>query len=121
MLGVLFSLLIIVMISGYPHHGLAVDRPMVRHLLPMPAAFREDAMWIMITRDGRIYFDNSQLSVDDLSSQIRDQVRRGRNTRFISSWTPGSVMADLAAVLDEVRHAGIEEVAFLAESSVLHK
>jgi biopolymer transport protein ExbD len=121
MLGVLFSVLISVMISGYPHHGLAVDRPMMRHLIPMPASLREDAMRIMITRDGKIYFGNARLNLDDLSPQIRDHVRKGAQHKVYLIVDSRARYADLEAILDEVRHAGIKEVAFLAESPVLHK
>src|SRR5215472_19373686 len=51
--------------TNTPRHVL-VDRPTAYHAIPMPGSLREDAILVMLTRDGRVYFGNHQVSAWDL-------------------------------------------------------
>jgi len=122
MLGVTFVLLIINM--------LVADVPNVRHSLPihayrnaspMPEALREDAMQVYITRDGSLYFRNSKTSQADLANAIRQSVQSGAPRKVFFVIDERAKYGDVVQGLDEVRQAGIWEVAFLAEVPYIHK
>ena len=63
-----------------------MDLPRVLHPVAMPSADREDAMKVMITRDGTVYFDSEQIRFGDLPAKIQDRLKdREVERRYISS------------------------------------
>jgi biopolymer transport protein ExbD len=121
MLGCVLVLLIVFMMCAPSHHGLVVDRYISRSATPMPAALREDAMRVVVTRDGSIYFGNTRIAGEDLAGQIRLRLQRGALHKVFFVVDQRAQFEDLAIALDEVRHAGIWDIAFLAEFPVMHK
>jgi len=87
----------------------------------MPAALREDAMSVMLSRDGAIYFGNAKVASEDLAEQIRQRLERGAQHKVFLIVDQRTRFGDLFVVLDEVRHAGIWDIAFLAEFPVMHQ
>ena len=114
-------LLIVFMTNTPSHHGLVVNRYVSRTATPMPAALREDAMKVVVTRDGSIYFGNTKIAGEDLGGQIRLRTRSGAQHKVFFVVDQRAQFGDLAIALDEVRHAGIWEIAFLAEFPVMHR
>jgi biopolymer transport protein ExbD len=121
MLSCLLVLLISEMASPQPHHGMAIDRYISHSAIPMPAALRDDAMRVMISRDGTIYFGNAKVASEDLAEQIRQRLQSGAQHKVFVAVDQRARFGDLAVVLDEVRHAGVRDIAFLAEFPVMHR
>jgi hypothetical protein len=69
----------------------------------MPGAEREDAMQISVTRDGRIYFRNNIIMLQDLPEQIRQGVQNGAEKRIYLNADARAKYADVLAVLDQIR------------------
>ncbi len=121
-LGCVLILLIVYMTFAPPsHHGLVVDRYISRTAIPMPAALREDAMRVVVTRDGTIYFGNTKIAGEDLSGQILLRLHSGAQRKVYFVVDQRAQFGDLAFALDEVRQAGIWDIAFLAEFPVMHR
>jgi biopolymer transport protein ExbD len=87
----------------------------------MPRALRDDAMRVMLSRDGTIYFGNAKVASEDLADQIRQHLGRGAERKVFLIVDQRTRFGDLSVVLDEVRHAGIWDIAFLAEFPVMHR
>jgi biopolymer transport protein TolR len=121
MLGCALVLLIVFMMYAPPHHGLVFDRYISHHATSMPAAIRDDAMRVMLSRDGTIYFGNAKVTSEDLAEQIRQRLESGAQHKVFLIVDQRTRFGDLSVVLDEVRHAGIWDIAFLAEFPVMHK
>jgi len=66
--------LLICMVQTTPTHGLNADLPRVSHPTTMPNANREDALKVVIMRDGKVYFGSDQVSVDSLRDKIGDRL-----------------------------------------------
>jgi biopolymer transport protein ExbD len=116
MLGLMLSLLIFMtMLSPSPHHTLPIHRYLAHTAIPMPAALREDALMVMETRDGTTYFGNSKVANEDLPELARQRVRDGAPRKVYLVVDSRTKYGDVSAVLDEVRHAGISDVAFLVD------
>ena len=79
----------------------------------MPGANREDAMQIMLTRDGRIFFGNHQVTVEELPGEIRERVRNGAEERIYLAADARAKYGDVKAVLNEISRVGFERVSFL--------
>lgn len=121
MLGVTLCLLITLMMDTTPHHGNYLDQYRSRNATPMPAALREEALRVMLTRDGTVYFGNSRVANEDLPNLIRQRMQNGAPRKVFLAVDSRARYMDLSAVLDDVRYAGISDVVLLAESIVTHR
>jgi biopolymer transport protein ExbD len=109
-------LLIFMTVPTHPHHGVGADLPQVLHPVAMPGADREDAMKVMIMRDGSIYFGTDKIYYGDLPAKIQERLKDRDVERKVY------IVADMRArwssvemALDGVRSAGIVRVAFMTE------
>ena len=98
-----------------PHHGVGVDLPRVSHPVLMAGANREDAMTVLVMRDGTVYFGGDRVLLQHLSSKILDRLKDRTVERVYIRADARAWYGPIKEVLDEVRSAGIERVAFLVE------
>jgi biopolymer transport protein ExbD len=110
-------LLVVMMIVPQPHgHGYGPDLPHVLHPVSMAGASREDAMIIPVMRDGAVYFGPDRVSPEQLPSKILGRLRDPTVERRVYIRADSRVFyCNVRDVLDGVRSAGIERVAFLAD------
>jgi biopolymer transport protein ExbD len=116
---IMFALLFVHMGLLLPAHSpmrsLAADLPITFHATLKPAALREDAMTLVITRDGMLYFRNIKIPPKDLADAIRVALRSGCEKNFYINADARANYADVKAVLDRIRDSGITSVTFLTE------
>jgi len=91
----------------------ALDLAKVSNSTDMRGALREDALLVAVQRDGRIWFDRSQIAPENLSTAIRDRVRHGAEPKVYIRADLRVNYGRVVEVLSRVRSAGIENVAFL--------
>jgi biopolymer transport protein ExbD len=102
--------------QSYPDlPGYTVDRAIAVHSTAMPGAQKEDAMQINVSRDGRLFFRNAQVALQELPDQIRQGAKNGAEKRIYLAVDARAKYGDVAVVLDQIRLAGIEKVSFLTE------
>ena len=123
LVGVMLILLFIFMTvpQPYPHHGMAVDHAAAAHSTLMPGALKEDAMKIMITRDGSVYFRNHRVVAESLPDEIRESVQNGAERKIYLLVDQRAKYGDTEKVLDQIRLAGIREVSFLTDQPYPHR
>jgi biopolymer transport protein ExbD len=93
--------------------GPSVDLPVVIHSVSLPGAGRDDAIVIAVQRDGSIFLGTQRLSKDELTHKISERIHQGALARvFIQADARCKYLA-VKGVLESVRAAGIEKVAFL--------
>jgi biopolymer transport protein TolR len=111
-----FALLVVMMIAPQPHHGYGPDLPHVLHPVSMAGANREDAMVIAVMRDGAVYFGSDKVQPSQLPSKILDRLRDHTVERRVYIRADARVWyRTVKEVLDGVRSAGVERVAFLVD------
>jgi biopolymer transport protein ExbD len=110
-------LIVMVLVEGVtPHHSTSpADMAKAKQAVPMPGAKREDAINILISRDGAIYFGHAYTRVDDLAEQIRQKVRGGSERRAYLKVDQRAKYWDVENVVDAIRGGGIWNVALLVE------
>ena len=101
--------------SSSVHHGRSVDLAAVRNPALMPSANRGDAIKVALTRDRTIYFQNAKIAIEDLPEQIRTCTKKGSERRAYLCVDARARYSDVKAVLEGIRAARIEKVAFLTE------
>jgi len=98
------------------HHGIGADPPKVSHSIPMPRSQREDAILVTVMRDGSIYFGVDRIGPYQVRSRILDRLKDRSVERKVYIRADGRVLyRSVKEVLDGVRSAGIEQIAFFAD------
>lgn len=114
--GILLVLLFILMVYvPVPYHRMSVDRATAVHSAPMPGAIKEDAMRIFVRRDGRVYFGNHAVAMEDQPDEIRESVRNGAEKKIYLTVDARAKYGNAERVLDQIRLSGIRDVSFLTE------
>src|SRR5690242_11760578 len=98
--GVLLVLLFLFMIIPQPRYEDAVDLPKSHYIELQPHALREDAISVVITRDGR-YFFHKEVLPQELPKLILDAVRQGSERRVYISADARTSYADVKAVVSQ--------------------
>jgi biopolymer transport protein ExbD len=115
---VIFVLAIVMMINPVTssHHVYGPDLPRVWHAVSMSGANREDAMIISVLRDGAVYFGSDKVSPSQLPANILDRMKDQTLEPKIYIRADRRVWyGTVKEVLDGVRCAGIEQIAFLVD------
>src|ERR1700744_6766219 len=75
MVDVMLVLLIIFMvITPMLQKGVSVDMAKVNNPTPMPDADKDDALLVVVMRDGQIYFGTDRVTADELSNKVKDRL-----------------------------------------------
>jgi biopolymer transport protein ExbD len=110
MLALLFLLMPSTVVDG---KGPFPDLFGARHSTRMPGAGREDVMRIDLTRDGRVFFRSVQVTREDLPDVIRKGLHEGAERKVYLAVDARTRYSDVPPILDEIRLAGVDNVAFL--------
>jgi biopolymer transport protein TolR len=95
--------------------GPATDLPTIDHAVAEGSANREDAIRILVTRDGGTYINRKSVRLDDLAKVVQSAVRDGAQKKVYISADARAKNGDIERVVDEIRRAGITQIAFLTE------
>ena len=116
MVDVMLVLLIIFMvITPMLQKGVSVDMAKVNNPVPMPDADKEDALLIVIMRDGRIYFGTDRVNADELSNKVKDRLANKVDKRVFIRADVRAKYGSVVDVVDNVRSAGVDDVGLLTE------
>ena len=109
------TVLIIEMVASPGHRGVGVDLPPVDHPVNMLGAERNGALLVAIMRDGKIYFGNEQTTGEQLPGKIKERINRGAERKVYIKADARAKYGTVLILLEAVRSAGVEQVAFLTE------
>jgi biopolymer transport protein TolR len=116
--GVFLVLLFIFMLTPPSHGGgLGVTLPMAKTSTPQRAAIRDDAISISVTGDGRCYLRFTHVAPPDLPNLIRAALREGSERKVYLSADTRARNKDVGIVVDQIRLAGIANLAIMANKS----
>lgn len=113
-LGVFLVLLFIFMCITPPFHDSTVNLPNAQGATMQPGAVREDAIRIVVTRDGRFFFDTAEAEPGELPNLIRKALRDGSERKVYLLADGRAKNGDIEIVVDQIRLAGITNVVILA-------
>lgn len=114
---VIFVILLVFMVTPTRfHQGVGVDLSKVSHPVSMPGALREDAMKVIIQRNGKVYFGNEQVEPGSMAEKIQARLKdRDVEHKVYIAADMRARWGVVKIVLDGVQSAGVIRVAFLAD------
>jgi len=116
MVDVMLVLLIIFMvITPMLQKGVSVDMAKVNNPVPMPDADKEDALLIVVMRDGQIFFGTDRVNADDLTNKVKDRLADKVDKRIFIRADMRAKYGAVVDVVDNVRAAGVDDVGLLTE------
>lgn len=95
--------------------GFSIDKPKVAHPKTMPRADGYDALIVSVARTGDIYFKTEKVSSHRLILMLRDALKHDVERKVYIKADRQTKVGNVNEVVDAVRSAGIENVAFLTE------
>jgi biopolymer transport protein ExbD len=113
---VLLGLLFLLMANQpSPHSSVFgfMDMPRSKHSCSIPGALREDALRIMISRDGQVYLGRYAVAARDLPGMVLERLRNGAERRVYVAVDGRAQYGDVETVLEAVRLAGIDKLTFV--------
>ena len=116
MVDVMLVLLIIFMVvTPMLQKGVSVDMAKVNNPEQMPDADKEDALLVSITRDGQVYFGSDQISVDALTTKVKDRLANKPDKRVYVKADMRARYGAVVQVVDGVRAAGVDDLGLLTD------
>ena len=111
MVDVMLVLLIIFMVvTPMLQKGVSVDMAPVNNPEQMPDADKEDALLVSIVRDGTVYFGTEKISVDNLTTRVKDRLANKQDKRVYVKADMRTHFGDVVKVVDSVRAAGVDDL-----------
>ncbi len=116
MVDVMLCLLIIFMvITPMLQNKVNVQLAQTDNPTAMPDADKEDAVLVAVTRDGRIFLGQNQVSEADLAGKVRDALADKTSKQIFIRSDTRAKYGTVTAAIDDVRTAGVDEVGLLTE------
>jgi len=116
MVDVMLVLLIIFMvITPMLQKGQSVDMAKVNNPTQMPDADKEDAILVVVMRDGQVYLGTDRINVDDLTNKVKDRLANKVDKRIYIRADMRAKYGKVVDVVDNVRAAGVDDVGLLTE------
>ncbi len=111
----LVMLIIFMVITPMLSKGISVDMVKTKNPIAMPAADKEDAVLIAVTREGKTYLGTTPISPEDLPNKVRDLlVNRLDRTVYVRADARARYQA-VVDVVDNLRAAGVDQLGLLTE------
>lgn len=98
-----------------PHIGVSANLPKVERAISMPHAMREDAMIVMIMRNGDMFFGNDRVSPERLAPALRAKVDGGSERKVYIRADARALYRNVKQVLDAVHETGLVDVSFIVD------
>jgi biopolymer transport protein TolR len=116
MVDVMLVLLIIFMvITPMLQKGVSVDLAKVNNPEQMPDADKEDALLVAVMRDGKVFFGNDPIPVDQLTNKIKDRIANRVDKRVYLRADARAKYGSVVEVVDNVRAAGVDQLGLLTD------
>jgi biopolymer transport protein ExbD len=111
----LVLLIIFMVITPMLHKGVPVDMAAAQNVDQMQAADKDDAIIVAVTRDGGIYLGNNEITLDQITDQVKDQISNRLDKTVYIRADARAKYGDVVKAVDAVRSAGVEDLGLLTE------
>lgn len=109
----LVLLIIMMVITPMLNNHQLVDMAKAKNWENMPAAERDDAVVVAVTRDGRYYLGNNEIALTSVTSTVEDKLANKLDKTVYVRSDESAKYGDVKKVVDAVRDAGVDNVGLL--------
>jgi biopolymer transport protein TolR len=109
----LVLLIIMMVITPMLNNHQLVDMAKAKNWENMPAAERDDAVVVAVTRDGRFYLGNNEIALNNITSNVEDKIANKLDKAVYVRSDENAKYGDVKKVVDAVRDAGVDNVGLL--------
>lgn len=95
---------------------ISVDLVKSKHPISLPNASREDAITVLIERDGSVFFGTNRSDPKLLPHQIQESLANGAERRVYLSVDRYAKYETVKQVIDAIHSTGVEQVTFFAST-----
>jgi biopolymer transport protein ExbD/biopolymer transport protein TolR len=111
----LVMLIIFMVITPMLSKGVSVDLAMTMNAANMPAADKEDAVLVAVTRDGKVFLGTKQTPPAELPGKVKDLLsNRLDKTCYVKSDSRARYER-VVEVVDNLRAAGVDNIGLITE------
>jgi len=111
----LVMLIIFMVITPMLSKGVSVDLAMTMNANNMPAADKEDAVLVAVTRDGKVFLGSKQTPPAELPGKVKDLLSgRLDKTCYVKSDSRARYER-VVEVVDNLRAAGVDNIGLITE------
>ena len=111
----LVMLIIFMVVTPMLSKGFDVDKVRTVNAVDMPAADREDAVLVAVTRDGKFYLGQNKVTLEELASKVGDLVNSKSDKTIFVKGDARAKYGDVKDVVDNIRSAGVDKIGLLTE------
>jgi biopolymer transport protein TolR len=116
MVDVMLVLLIIFMvITPMLQNKVNIDLAKVNDPTAMPDADKEDAVVVAVTRDGKVYLGQNQVSMSDLGPKVAAMLENKTSKEMFMRADARAQYNNVMEAIDNCRTAGVDEIGLLTE------
>ena len=116
MVDVMLVLLIIFMvITPMLQKGQNVQMAKTNNPIAMEDADKEDAVLVAITREGKVWLDVEQVTIESLGPKVQEKLANRANKQIFIKADQSAKYGVVVEVVDAVRTAGVDQVGLLTE------
>jgi biopolymer transport protein ExbD len=102
-------------VNDSAHHGRSVELPVAHTANSAPNALRPGAIYVMVSRDGRIFVGATIMASEDVADRLRALSQPGVERRVYLKIDGNARYADVSIALDSIRAAEICNITFLTD------
>ena len=117
----LVLLIIFMVITPMLQKGLPVNMAKAENAEKMPAADKDDAIIVAVTRDGHLFLGNREIQLTEISGEIKDQLSNRLDKTVYVRADARAKYSNVVKAVDEVRSAGVENLGLLTEKPQTNK
>ncbi|MBI2818822.1 MAG: biopolymer transporter ExbD [Acidobacteria bacterium] len=111
----LVLLIIFMVVTPMLQKTVSVDMAKTINTRSMKDADRDDAVYVTITRDGKVFLGSEQTRPEDLLEKVQDMVaNRADKTVYLKSDTRAKYET-VVDVVNEIRSAGVDQLGLITE------
>jgi biopolymer transport protein ExbD/biopolymer transport protein TolR len=96
-------------------HGVSVDMVKTHNPVPMQAADKSDAVLIAVTRDGKVFLNNTQLKPEDLAPKVKDMLTNRLDKECFLRADQRAKYQTVLDVVQNLQSAGVDQLGLLTE------
>jgi biopolymer transport protein ExbD/biopolymer transport protein TolR len=111
----LVMLIIFMVVTPMLSKGFDVDKVKTVNAIDMPAADRDDAILVAVTRDGKFYLGQNKVTVEELATKVGELVASKSDKTIFVKGDARAKYGDVKDVVDNIRTAGVDKIGLLTE------